>query len=222
MTEFRQTHIIEFVLKINFVNGYHVGEKVEIPVAEDLLSSYNDFYASNLEFYQGRMKKHDAVENEAVNAEDEKVEEQDNSQLEEKVNSEVNAFTDQWGSLDFATATLVGLDIDWDAIQEILIAEQEKQMTPMQSQLVPVAKQLRNFASVLAFSERIITRLTRKAVGKEMIDLMVQGFETLLAQVVERNLEVPELDGAENKKIMKLKTVDAIIDYANRLFVLGR
>lgn len=221
MTEFRQTHIIEFVLKINYVNGYQVGGKVEIPVAEDLLSSYNDFYASNLEFYQGRMKKHDAVENEVVSAADENSEEE-NSQLEEKVTSEVKAFADQWGSLDFATATLVGLDIDWDAIQEILIAEQEKQMTPMQSQLVPVAKQLRNFASVLAFSERIITRLTRKAVDKEMIDLMVQGFERLLAQVVERNLEVPELDGAENKKIMKLKTVDAIIDYANHLFVLGR
>lgn len=221
MTEFRQTHIIEFVLKINFVKGYQVGEKVEIPAAEDLLSSYNDFYASNLEFYQGRMKKHDAVENEAVNAADEKSTEED-AQFEEKINSEVKAFAEQWGSLDFATATLVGLDIDWDAIQEILIAEQEKQMTPMQSQLAPVAKQLRNLASVLAFSERIITRLTRKAVGKEMIDLMVQGFETLLAQVVERNLEVPELDGAENKKIMKLKTVDAIIDYANRLFVLGR
>ena len=114
------------------------------------------------------------------------------------------------------------LEQNKNTIQEILIAEQEKQMTPMQSQLVPVAKQLRNFASVLAFSERIITRLTRKAVDKEMIDLMVQGFESLLAQVVERNLEVPELDGAENKKIMKLKTVDAIIDYANHLFVLGR
>ena len=220
MTEFRQTHIIKFVLKIKFIKGYQVGEKVEIPVAEGLLSSYNDFYASNLEFYQGRMKKHDAVENDAVTAADEKVEE--DSQFEEKVNSEVKAFSDQWGSLDFATATLVGLDIDWDAIQEILIAEQEKQMTPGQSQLVPVAKQLRNFASILAFSERIITRLTRKAVGKEMIDLMIQGFENLLAQVVERNLEVPELDGAENKKIMKLKTVDAIIDYANHLFVLGR
>ena len=221
MTKIRQTHIMEFVLKINYVNGYQVGEKVEIPVAEDLLSSYNDFYASNLEFYQGRMKKHDAVENEAVTASDEKNEEED-SLFEEKVTTEVKAFADQWGSLDFATATLVGLDIDWDAIQEILIAEQEKQMTPMQSQLLPVAKQLRNVASVLAFSERIVTRLCRKAVAKEMIDLMIQGFETLLIQVVERNIDVPELDGAENKKIMKLKTVDAIIDYANRLFVLGR
>ena len=68
MTEFRQTHIIEFVLKINYVNGYQVGEKVEIPVAEELLSAYNDFYASNLEFYQGRMKQRNAVENEAVAA----------------------------------------------------------------------------------------------------------------------------------------------------------
>ncbi|MBQ7973835.1 MAG: hypothetical protein IJ295_02670, partial [Clostridia bacterium] len=127
-----------------------------------------------------------------------------------------------WGSLDFATATLVGLDINWDAIQEILLAEQEKQMTPAESQLISTAKQLRNVASVLAFSERIITRLRRKAVDKEMINLMIQGFETLLAQVINRGIEVPELDGAENKKIMKLKTVDAIIDFANHLFVLGR
>ena len=83
MTEFRQTHIIEFVLKINYVKSYQVGNKVEIPVAEDLLSGYNDFYASNLEFYQGRMKKHDAVENEAVAATEES--EEVDSQFEEKV-----------------------------------------------------------------------------------------------------------------------------------------
>ena len=220
MTEFRQTHIIVFVLKIAYVNGYQVGEKVEIPVAEDLLSSYNDFYASNLEFYQGRIKQHDAVENEAVANED--APEEVDSQLEKQVSGEVQAFTKMWGSLDFASATLVGLDIDWDAIQEKIMAEQEKNVLPSQSQLAPTAKQLRNVASVLAFSERIITRLHRKAVEKEMIDLMIQGFETLMAQVVNRGIEIPELDGAENKKIMKLKTVDAIIDYANHLFELGR
>lgn len=220
MTEFRQTHIIVFVLKIAYVNGYQVGEKVEIPVAEDLLSSYNDFYASNLEFYQGRIKQHDAVENEAVANED--APEEVDSQLEKQVSGEVQAFTKMWGSLDFASATLVGLDIDWDAIQEKIMAEQEKNVLPSQSQLAPTAKQLRNVASVLAFSERIITRLRRKAVEKEMIDLMIQGFETLMAQVVNRGIEIPELDGAENKKIMKLKTVDAIIDYAKHLFELGR
>ena len=211
---------MELVLKIAYVNGYQVGEKVEIPVAEGLLSGYNDFYASNLEFYQGRMKQHDAVENEVVAAEDENTEV--DPQFEKQVNNEVQAFTNLWGSLDFASATLVGLDINWDAIQEKLMVEQEKHVTPAESALAPTAKQLRNVASVLAYSERIVTRLRRKAVDQEMIDLMIQGFETLLAQVVNRNIEVPELDGAENKKIIKLKTVDAILDYANHLFVLGR
>lgn len=197
-----------------------MGEKVEIPVAETLLSGYNDFYASNLEFYQGRMKQHDAVENEAVAAEDDPAEV--DPQMEKQINSEVQAFTRLWGSRDFANATLVGLDINWDAVQEKLMAEQEKHIAPSESQLAPVAQQLRNIASVLAFSERIVTRLHRKAVDQEMIDLMIQGFETLMAQVVNRNIVVPELEGAENKKLMKLKTVDAILDYANQLFVLGR
>lgn len=211
---------MEFVLKIAYVNGYQVGKKVEIPVAEDLLSNYNDFYASNLEYYQGRMKKHDAVENESVVADDEATE--IDPQLERQIDGEVKAYTDMWGSLDFATATLVGLDIDWETIQEKLMEEQEKNIAPSASALMPVAKQLRNVASVLAFSERIVMRLQRKAVDKDMINLMIQGFETLLAQVVNRNIEVPELDGAENKKIIKLKTVDAILDYAKYLFALGR
>lgn len=211
---------MESVLEIAYVNGYQVGEKVEIPVAETLLSGYNDFYESNLEFYQGRMKQHDSGENEG--AATESAETEIDPQFEKQVNSEVQAFKNLWGSMDFATATLVGLDINWDAIQEKLLAEQEKKMTPSESQLAPVAKQLRNVASVLAFSERIVTRLHRKAVDQEMIDLMIQGFETLLAQVINRNIVVPELDGVENKKLMKLKTVDAIIDYANHLFVLGR
>ena len=202
------------------MNGYQVGEKVEIPVAETLLSSYNDFYESNLEFYQGRMKHHDADSNEETTAE--KPQAEIDPQFEKQVNSEVQAFKNLWGSMDFAAATLVGLDINWDAIQEKLLAEQEKKLTPSESQLAPVAAQLRNVASVLAFSERIVTRLHRKAVDQEMINLMIQGFETLLAQVVNRNIVVPELDGVENKKIMKLKTVDAILDYANHLFVLGR
>ena len=130
---------MESVLKITYVNGYQVGEKVEIPVAEGLLSNYNDFYESNLEFYQGRMKQHDAVENEAVAAEDEQKEE--NSQLEKQENSEVQAFTAMWGSLDFATATLVGLDIDWDAIQEKLMVEQEKNVAPAESELKETANQ---------------------------------------------------------------------------------
>ncbi len=211
---------MDFVLKIAYVNGYQVGEKVELPVAESLLSGYNDFYESNREFYQGRTKQHDAVENEVLAAEDEQKEA--DPQVEKQADAESQAFINMWGSLDFASATLVGLDIDWDSIQAKIMAEQEKNILPSQSQLADTAKQLRNVASVLAYSERIITRLHRKAVEQEMIDLMIQGFETLMAQVVNRGIEVPELNGAENKILMKLKTVDAILDYTKHLFALGR
>ena len=124
--------------------------------------------------------------------------------------------------MDFASATLVGLDIDWDRLQDQLLVEQEKKIRPADSALLPVGQKLRKVASVLSFSERFVTRLRGKAVDKEMVDLIIKGFTVLLQQVYERNLDFPEMNGAENKKIMKLKTVDGIIDYANKLFALGR
>lgn len=193
---------------------------MEIPAAEELLSAYNDFHAANLEFYQGRMKSNnpDDFDGESTEAD----EAAEDSQAEKKVHDDVKAFESVWGSMDFATATLVGLDIDWDSIQEKLIVEQEKQVRPADSALIPVGEQLRKVASVLAFSERIVSRLRGKAVDKQMITLVVQGFTALLQQVHDKNINIPELEGAEAKKIAKLRTVDSILDYANGLFALGR
>lgn len=216
----RQPHIIKLVLKFNYVTKYQVGDKVEIPVAETLLANYNDFYTANSEFYQGQMKATGVIENEAV-TEPEANQEID-PQVEKRINDDVKAFTQTWGSLDFASATLVGLDIDWDSLQDQLLAEQNAHLSPASSTLIPVAAQLRKVASVLAFSERIVARLRGKAVDKAMVDLIIQGFTVLLQQVHDREIDIPELNGAELKKINKLKTVDAIIDYANQLFALGR
>lgn len=193
---------------------------MEIPAAEELLSGYNDFHAANLEFYQGRMKSNNLDDFDGESAEADEAAE--DSQAEKKVHDDVKAFEAVWGSMDFATATLVGLDIDWDSIQEKLIVEQEKQVRPADSALVPVGEQLRKVASVLAFSERIVSRLRGKAVDKQMITLVIQGFTALLQQVHDKNIEIPELEGAEAKKIAKLRTVDSILDYANGLFALGR
>lgn len=224
MTKIRQPPIIDFVLSFDYVTKYQVGDKVEIPVAEELLANYNDFYASNLEFYQGRIKKTDGIENESVTEPDLATDlpPEEMAQAEKKVNDDVKAFAATWGSLDFASATLVGLAIDWDRLQEQLLVEQEKKIRPADSALMPVAQKLRKIASVLSFSERIVTRLRGKAVDKAMVDLVIKGFTVLLQQVYTRDLDFPELNGAENKKIMKLKTVDGIIDYANKLFALGR
>ena len=208
------------MLQFAYVNKYQVGDRVEIPAAEELLSGYNDFHAANLEFYQGRMKSNNLDDFDGESAEADEAAE--DSQAEKKVHDDVKAFEAVWGSMDFATATLVGLDIDWDSIQEKLIVEQEKQVRPADSALVPVGEQLRKVASVLAFSERIVSRLRGKAVDKQMITLVIQGFTALLQQVHDKNIEIPELEGAEAKKIAKLRTVDSILDYANGLFALGR
>lgn len=212
------------MLSFDYVTKYQVGDKVEIPVAEELLANYNDFYAANQEFYQGHIKKTDGIENESVIEPEPEGElaPEEIAQAEKKVNDDVKAFAATWGSMDFASATLVGLDIDWDRLQEQLLVEQEKKIRPADSALVPVGQKLRKVASVLSFSERIVTRLRGKAVDKQMVDLIIKGFTVLLQQVYERNLDFPEMNGAENKKIMKLKTVDGIIDYANKLFALGR
>lgn len=208
------------MLDFAYVTKYQVGDKVEIPVAEELLAAYNDFHAANLEFYQGRIKTTEGGDDaEPLTAPDEP---EEATQVEKKVSDDVKAFEAVWGSLDFASATLVGLTIDWDSIQEKLIAEQEQHVRPADSALVPVGQQLRKVASVLSFSERIVSRLRGKAVDKEMIALMINGFEMLLHQVHDKNIDIPELDGAESKKIAKLRTVDGIIDYANKLFALGR
>ena len=212
------------MLSFDYVTKYQVGDKVEIPVAEELLANYNDFYAANQEFYQGHIKKTDGIENESViePAPDAALAPEEIAQAEKKAGDDVKAFAATWGSMDFASATLVGLDIDWDRLQDQLLVEQEKKIRPADSALVPVGQKLRKVASVLSFSERIVTRLRGKAVDKEMVDLIIKGFTVLLQQVYERDLDFPEMNGAENKKIMKLKTVDGIIDYANKLFALGR
>lgn len=210
------------MLSFTYVNKYQVGDKVDIPEAEELLSNYNDFYAANLEFYQGRIKANSLEDLEGDSVAEPEPEPEAAAQVEKKVTDDVKAFEAVWGSMDFATATLVGLSIDWDSIQEKLIKEQEQNLRPADSELVPVGKQLRKVASVLAFSERIVSRLRGKAVDKQMIALVIQGFQSLLQQVHDKNIDIPELDGAEAKKIAKLRTVDSILDYANTLFALGR
>lgn len=213
---------MNLVLTFEYVTNYQVGDKVAIPVAEELLANYNDFYAANTEFYQGSIKKNALDDNGNGETEPEELAPEDQARAEKRVNDDVKAFSQMWGSMDFASATLVGLNIDWDKIQDRLLVEQAQKVRPEDSALIPVAQTLRRVASVLAFSERIVTRLRGKAVDEAMIQLMVQGFNALLQQVHDKQIEIPELHGAENKRISKLKTVDGIIDYANSLFALGR
>jgi hypothetical protein len=202
---------------IKYLLGYRVGEKVEIPAAEELLASYNDWYAFNSAQYQ-KFTDHvigeDGIYEEKTDADEIK-------QKEKLASDDVAEFKKLWGSLDFAAATLSGMTVDWEKIQEILLREQENKIRPQYSSLNNTARQLRAAASVLTFAERVLTALKGKHTDEEMQDAVKQGFEVLLNAAGNPDIEIPEFS-AEKQKFLKIKTADGIIDYAKRLFELAK
>ncbi len=207
------------VPKFKYVINYGVGNKIEIPEAERLLAEYNDFYASNLAYYQNNRES--TIQEDGVVVEVE-TDEANKEKLEKQAHDDAVAFRKSWGSLDFASATLVGLEIDWDSIQAVIINEREKDVHPSHSKLKDVAVKLRKLCSILTFSERIVTKLKSKRINNEMIDLMIKGFEVLIDQLSNQDMDMPEFEGMEKKKFVKIKTADGIMDYANSIFEIGR
>jgi hypothetical protein len=195
-------------------------ERVEIPLAQDLLAQYNDFYAYNLAKYQdyAKLKVDDSGE---INDANEELGSDEITKLEKAGNDNAGTFAKLWGSLDFASATLMGLAIDWQPIQACLFEEQERKTLATESGMKETAVKLRKLASVLVFADRILSDLNDKKAGDEMVSLIKQGFEMLLMELSKRDLAIPEYN-IEKAKYQKIKTPNGIIDYAQKLFELGK
>jgi hypothetical protein len=195
-------------------------ERVEIPQAKDLLDQYNDFYAYNLAKYQdyAKLKVDDSGE---LNNTNEELDAGELALLEKAGNDNAGVFVKVWGSLDFASATLMGLEIDWQPIQVCLFEEQERKIPAGDSGMNETGIKLRKLASILVFADRITADLSDKKVDPEMIALIRQGFEMLLSELSKRDLDIPEYN-LEKAKYQKIKTPNGIIDYAQKLFELGK
>jgi hypothetical protein len=202
-----------------FVLKYSL-ERVEIPQAQDLLAQYNDFYAYNLAKYQdyAKLKVDDSGE---LNDANEELDTDEVARLEKAGNDNAGVFAKVWGSLDFASATLMGLEIDWQPIQVSLFEEQERKIPAIESGMNEAGVKLRKLASVLVFADRITADLMDKNADGEMVSLIAQGFEMLLAELAKRDLAIPEYN-IEKAKYQKIKSADGIIDYAQKLFELGK
>lgn len=207
-------------VKFPFVVGYSF-DRIEIPEAEKLLAEYNDFYAYNLAQYQSLAKKLKVDEAGEINDDTEEIDEFQKEQLEKQSEDDAAEFTRVWGSMDFASGTLLGLAIEWDKIQEILIEEQRQQVRAKDSSMNAAGNKLRNVASVLTFAERILSGLDDKKADTEMVGLIKQGFEIMLTELLERDIQIPEFH-KEKSKFNKIKTVNGLVDYAQQLFILGK
>jgi hypothetical protein len=202
-----------------FVLNYSLG-RVDISAAKDLLDQYNDFYAYNLAQYQNyaRLKVDDSGE---LSNAAEDLDKDEIARIEKEGNDNAGVFAKVWGSVDFASATLMGLEIDWQPIQVSLFEEQERKIPALESGMNETGRQLRKVASILSFADKIITDLNAKKADREIISLITQGFELLLTELSHRDLEIPEYN-IEKIKYAKIKTADGIIDYAQKLFELGK
>jgi hypothetical protein len=194
--------------------------RVDLTHAEDLLAQYNDFYVYNLAQYQNYAKLKVGDSGELSNENDE-LDKEEAERLEKVGNDNAGVFAKVWGSVDFASAALMGLEIDWQPIQVSLFEEQQRKIPAAESGMNETGAKLRRVASILSFADKITADLANKKADGEIIELVRQGFEMLLAELSKRNIEIPEYN-IEKTKYLKIKSLDGIIDYAQKMFELGK
>jgi len=222
-------------IKFPFVVDYWVFERVDIRVAEELLSEYNDFYgyAQTLvaEVDGGPVPDLDDERSDAERSDDkgdmsQKTARFNLDRLEHNKTVAVEHFKKLFGSKDFAEACLVGLKIDFDGLYNILDAERRRGTPITESGLNKIAPKLRNLATTLLYAERIVGGLERLLDNtdgdprvKDAVGFARDGFNILLERQVEEEVTLPEYNRVK-KEIGKIKTAAAYIDYCEKLFFI--
>ena len=188
--------------KFPYVTDYKM-ETVDVKVAEELLAEYNDFFLYNQSQYHDIFKRAMPV----IGDDGEETEmETDIKRCEANAKAATDEFEKMFDSKDFAKSSLVGLKIDWDALQQILLLEQKKRTPVCESAVAHTAYQLRNLASLLLFAEAII---------KKSPEAQPQ-FESALERVLANELTLPEFH-KEKSKVTKLKKPEQIAEYVSNL-----
>ena len=211
------------MLKFPYVIEYKLFEKIDLLQAEDLLNEYTDFYEYN-RTQVGQYIGSQAQEDDTPQPQDENEAKIIAERIAHNRSVCVDHFEKHFGSKDFAEACLMGLKIDFYALQEILISEQRRGIPITSSSINIIAPKLRVLASILLFAERIVgglERLTEVDKLKEKAQMAAEfareGFNLLLERTLEQDIAVPEFNGSK-KELSKIKTVDGYVDYCEKLF----
>ena len=210
------------MLEFPYVVEYKLFEQVDISVAEEILSDYNDFYGYN------KMQVTQIV---APASDDGSLDDENKTEAElsaEKIehNKKVASehFEKLFGNKDFHNACLIGLRIDYDALQRIIMSEHRKEIPITESSFNVIVPRLRVLASILLFAEAIVSgleKLTNDDKHKEKAELALgfakDGFMLMLERHAEQEIAVIEFH-RHKKEISKIKTVDGYINFCEKLF----
>jgi len=212
------------MIKIPYIISYEIFEKIDLKTAEELLVEYNDFMVFN------KTQVRDLGVPTACEFQPPAEETQEDTlkRIEHNKQVAMNHFENLFGSKDIAESSLVGLHIDYDTVQKILLDERANKIPITESEFNRIAPTIRAVASVLLLAERVVSDL-KKLLGEgkntEKISLAIEfakeGFELLLDGVAKGNLAIPEYVQTR-REINKLKTVDAYIEFCEKLFFENR
>lgn len=212
-------------IKFPYILDYNLFERVDVGYAEELLGEYVDFYEYNKTFVaQSGGNVHESfdshaedVPNDAATAVAPDVNRNEIKRAEHNRSVSVAHFEKLFGSLDFAEACLVGLKIDFDELQKVLVSENRAGVPITESALNAIAPKLRAFAGILLLAERIIAGLIKLEASEDTVAFAKDGFALLLERLANEAVIVPEFYKTK-KELGKMKTVKAYIDYCEKLF----
>ena len=212
------------MIKIPYIIEYNLFERIDLKTAEELLLEYNDFMVFN----KTQVRDLGVPTSDAFQPQAEETEEEALKRIEHNKQVAVSHFETLFGSKDIAESSLVGLHIDYDAVQKVLLDERANKIPITESAFNQIAPTIRAAASVLLIGERItsdLQKLVETERNQEKLALAIEfakeGFELLLDGISKGNLGVPEYHMIR-REINKLKTVDAYIEYCEKMFFDNR
>ena len=222
--------------RLPYIKDWVLFERVELRKAEELLREYNDFFMYNQSQYNDiRNIARPTVDDQVCSGVDDetcdKTEELIKASAEHNAKMAVEHFRKLFGSKDFAESSLIGCEIAWDDLQQILMEEYKKKTSAQHSAMNEVSLRVLTIVSTLLFAEYLLSKLLKmhKLGEGEKIELHNQKIEgavglvknffvDFIAELANNpNIRVPEYSKSKNA-LGKLKTVDAVIDFCEANF----
>lgn len=162
------------MVKFAFVKNYELFKECDLSVAEEALGEYNDFLIYNTEEYRKIFK--------TVRAEDDSDEINDDEIKKAEDLAEKNAehFRKLFFNRDFAESSLVGMRIDYYALQRLLMREFRDKVPADKSVMNEIIPVLRDIASTLVIATRVILALDKHEDGANVIEKAKANFEKTL------------------------------------------
>ena len=214
------------MIQIPYVLDYNLFEMIDYKAAEELLTEYNDFMVFN----RTQVRDLGVPASDVLRPLPDETAEDAYKRAEHNKQVALNHFEKLFGNKDIPESSLVGLKIDYDAVQKVLLDERANRIPITDSAFNQIAPTIRAAASTLLIAEHVVgalVKLAEKAKEKDRekcelaIEFAKEGFELLLDDVSKGSLQIPEYDSIR-KDLNKFKTADAIIAFCEKLFFANR